>query len=199
MKSRTKFDFSPFDIFQYVPEKNKSALIKKGTDEVKAGKLSDLSVILEQAKKQVIFFSGNCSFINFKDDDIDYFKEVKKLVKKNIPIKVICRVDVAGKENVEKLLSLNHKYGKELIEIRHREQPLRATLVDDKLFNLKEIKLPTGRDKELDKKVFIFYTIKDKDWIDWVTKIFWKMFSSSIDANKRLEELNKIHFYKELK
>ena len=54
---------------------------------------------------------------------------------------------------------------------------------------MKEIKRPTGREKELNKKIFIFYNIRDKDWIEWISKIFWKMFSGSIDANRRLEEM----------
>lgn len=62
----------------------------------------------------------------------------------------------------------------------------------NKFFDIKEIKEPTGKISELDKKIFIFYNIKDKEWIDWLTKIFWKMFSSSIDARKRLMELEKI-------
>ena len=62
---------------------------------------------------------------------------------------------MAGIENIKKLLSLNHKYGKELVEVHHREQPLRVTLIDNEIANLKEIKNPTGRDKELNKKVFI--------------------------------------------
>ncbi|VVB77728.1 Uncharacterised protein [uncultured archaeon] len=105
---------------------------------------------------------------------------------------MICRVDISGKENIEKLLSLNFKYGREAIEIHHREQPLRATIIDNRVFNLKEVKEPTGRDKELNKKTFIFYTINDHDWAEWLSKIFWKMFSSSIDTNKRLQEMNKI-------
>ena len=192
LKGRSKYDFSAFDIFQHVPDKNKYAWIKKGENEVKAKKLKDFEELLLSAKKQILFFSGNLSFINFEDSEVNIFETLEKLIKKGITIKVICRVDISGKENVEKLLSLNFKYGKELIEIHHREQPLRATIIDNKVLNLKEIKEPTGRDKELNKKTIILYTINDKEWVDWLSKIFWKMFSSSIDTNKRLQEMNKI-------
>ena len=192
IKGRSKYDFSAFDIFQHVPDKNKYAWIKKGENEVKAKKLKDFEELLLSAKKQILFFSGNLSFINFEDSEVNIFETLEKLIKKGITIKVICRVDISGKENVEKLLSLNFKYGKELIEIHHREQPLRATIIDNKVLNLKEIKEPTGRDKELNKKTIILYTINDKEWVDWLSKIFWKMFSSSIDTNKRLQEMNKI-------
>lgn len=191
-RGRTKYDFAAFDIFQHVSEKNKIAWIKKGKDESDAGRLNEFENFLMEAKKQIIFFSGNLSFINFDDGEVNVFKVLEKLVKKGVSIKVICRIDIPAKENVEKLLSLNFKYGKELIEIHNREQPLRATVIDNRIINLKEVKEPTGREKELSKKTYIFYTIKDKDWSDWLSKIFWKMFASSIDSKKRLEELNKL-------
>ena len=182
-------DFSTFDIFQHVDNKNKKVLVKKGENESKLGTLNEFSDLLKQTKKQIIFFSGNLSFINFEDGKVNIFKVLEELVKKGIFIKVISRVDLAGIENVRKLLSLNFKYGKELIEIRHREQPLRVTIIDNGIINLKEIKKPTGRESELKEKTFIFYTIKDKAWIEWLTRIFWKMFNSSIGADKRLQEL----------
>ena len=194
MNGKMKSDFSPLDIFQHVPDKNKYAQVKKGKNEVEAGRLRDFENILLQAKKQILFFSGNLSFINYDDGEVNVFEVLEKLIKKGIKVKVVCRVDIVGKKNVEKLLSLNFKYGKELIEIKHREQPLRVTVVDDKIINLKEIKEPTGRKHELDEKIFIFYTIKDKDWTEWLQKIFWKMFSSSIGVEKRLNEMNKIKY-----
>ena len=83
------------------------------------------------------------------------------------------------------MLSLNHKHGKENIEIRHREQPIRAIIIDNKIIRLKEIKQPAG----IQEKLFIFYTIKDSSWSIWLSKIFRKMFSESISAEKRLSEL----------
>ena len=192
MKGKTKYDFSGFDIFQYIPDKNKKAWVKQGGDEIKIGRLNEFEDILLQAEKQILFFSGNLSFINFNDGKTDVFKILEKLVKRGISIKVISRVDLPALENIKRLLSLNFKYGKELIEIHHREQPLRATIIDNKLCNIKEIKEPTGREKELNKKTFIFYTFTDKDWIEWMSRIFWNMFSSSINVNKRLEEMKKI-------
>jgi hypothetical protein len=189
---RKKEDFSAFDIFQHIESKEKRFYIKEGENEIKLGKLADFTDLLRQAKKQVLFFSGNLSLINFKDKKEDIFKTIEELVKKGISIKVVCRIDLAGIDNIQKLLSLNFKYGKELIEIHHREQPLRVTIIDNNIANMKEIKLPTGREKELNKKVFIFYTIKDKDWVEWLSKIFWKMFSSSVDSSKRLSELKKL-------
>ena len=191
MRGRKKEDFSAFDIYQHIPEKKKTVEIAKGDDETSSG-LEGLKDILTAVQKQIIIFSGNLSFINFKNKKIDTFKEIESLVKKRIAVKVITRIDIGGKENIETLLSLNNKYGRELIEIRHREQPIRAIIVDKEFFNIKEIKLPTGRDKELNKKLFLFYTIKDKEWVEWFTKIFWKMFSSSTNAEVRLREISSL-------
>ena len=61
-----------------------------------------------------------------------------------------------------------------------------------KINRIKEIREPTGKVKELDKKIFIFYTITDKRWTEWLTRLFWKMFSGSILAEKRMAELRKL-------
>ena len=189
---KKKEDFSAFDIYQHVSDKNKEVWLKEGKDEVSLGRLEEFAKLLLTTKKQILFFSGNLSFINYKDEKTNIFKILEELVKKGINIKVLCRVDIVGKENIKKLVSLNFKYGKELIEIHHREQPLRVTIIDNKIINLKEIKEPTGREKELNKKAFIFYTIKDKEWTEWLSRIFWKLFSNSIDSHKRLQEIENL-------
>jgi hypothetical protein len=192
MTFQKKENFRPFDIYQFIPDKDKFVWIKKGKDESEAGRLEEFKEMLMNSKKQVLFFSGNLSFVNFEDKKIKLFDVIEALIKKGISIKVICRVDFAARENAEKLLALNFKYGKELVEIHHREQPLRATIIDGDLINIKEIGEPTGRKNELTEKVFMFYTIKNKEWVEWLSRIFWKMFSSSIDSKKRLEEMRKI-------
>jgi hypothetical protein len=191
-KGKIKDDFAGFDIFQHVEDNKKDAWVKKGLDEVEAGRLIEFKKLLLKAKKQILFFSGNLSFINFKDDKVNIFETLDELVKKGVQIKIVCRVDFNAIDNIEKILSLNSKYGKELIEIRHREQPLRVSVIDKDIINIKEVKKPTGRKSEIRENFFIFYTIKDKEWIEWITKIFWKMFNSSLSARKRLDELNKI-------
>jgi len=191
ISGKKKEDFSAFDIFQHIPEKNKRASIENKKEEDLTN-LKEFSELLEKTQKQLLVFSGNLSFINLKKEKIDIFKSIENLVEKGVNIKVICRVDIVGKENIEKLLSLNFKHGKENIEIRHNEHPIRALIFDNKFFRIKEIKEPTGKIKELDKKIFIYYTIKDKEWSEWLSKIFWKLFNKSINSNKRLQEINKI-------
>lgn len=189
MSGKKKEDFSAFDIYQYISDKNKKAIIERTAEEEDTN-LKEFGNIHTLAKKQLLLFSGNLSFVNLKK--INMIKILEELIKRGVKIKILCRVDLAGKSNIEKVLSLNHRCGKEMIEIRHRDHPVRGIIVDNKLLRMKEIKEPTGKIKELDKKVFIFYTIQDKEWIDWLSRIFWKIFSQSIDANKRLEELNKL-------
>lgn len=191
LDAKRKEDFSAFDIFQHIEDKNKKARLQKSTEE-NGTDLKEFADNLQQAQKQLLLFSGNLSFVNLKNKEIDMMNVLEKLVKRGVSIKVIGRIDLAGRENTEKLLSLNLKYGKELIEIRHREHPIRASIIDNKFFRIKEIKEPTGKINELDKKVFIFYTIRDKSWTEWLSRIFWKLFSQSIDANKRLNELKKL-------
>jgi hypothetical protein len=189
--AKRKEDFSAFDIYQYVPDKNKRAILERSISE-ETTNLQELVNLIRQTKEEFISFSGNLSYINLKKGSVDLFKEIEDMIKRGVRIKVLCRVDFAGKENIEKLLSLNFKYGKELIEIRHHDHPIRALILDKKILRIKEINEPTGRINELDKKLFIFYTIKDKEWAEWAHRVFHKLFNNSITAQKRLEEINKI-------
>ncbi|MBW3015776.1 hypothetical protein KY330_05105 [Candidatus Woesearchaeota archaeon] len=184
--ARRKEDFSAFDIFQHVADTKKQATMEK------AAEVNEFAEVLASAKRQVLIFSGNLSFVNLKHKNVDLFKIVDDLVKRGVSVKVLTRVDLPGKENVEKILSLNFKYGTELIEVRHGRHPLRSVLADNKVFTIKEIKEPTGKINELQDKISIFYRITDRDWAEWMSRIFWKMFSSSVDANKRIAEIKKL-------
>jgi len=191
LNAKRKEDFSAFDIFQHIPDKNKQVSMEEKSSE-EATDLKELAEIIRQTKKELISLSGNLSYINLKNKSCNIFNELESLVKKGVRIKALCRIDISGKENIEKLLSLNFKYGKDLVEIRHYEHPIRAFILDKKMIRIKEIKEPTGKIHELNKKLFIFYTIRDKDWAEWMTSVFLKMFNKSVGAEKRLQELNKI-------
>lgn len=188
LNAKGKEDFSAFDIFQYVNPSHKQVEVRNSEDE----NLPEFKKILLKAKKQVLFFSGNLSFINIHNKKLSLFDFIDELIKKGVSIKVLTRVDIAGFENVEKLLSLNFKYGKEVVSIKHAEHPIRAVVIDNSVLRMKEVKEPTGKMHELNKKIFIYYTINDREWVDWMTKIFWKISSYSIDAGKRLEEIKRI-------
>lgn len=191
LRWKRKEDFSAFEIYEHIPENKKHVIVENEINE-ESTNLQELQKILEKTKKELKLFSGNLSWINLKKGKIDLFNILEKLVKNNVRIKILCRVDLDGIENIKKVLQLNYKYGKELIEIRHREHPLRAFIIDNKILRLKEIKEPTGKIKELDKKKFIFYTITDSEWAEWISKIFTKMFNTSVGSQTRISELNKL-------
>jgi len=66
-------------------------------------------------------------------------------------------------------------------------------MIDNKVIRLREIKSPEYyAPGELKKKVEIFYEIFDKEWIEWIQKIFWKMFSTGMPAEKRIKEIENI-------
>ena len=188
---KNKSDFSVFDIYQHVKEDKKKLTIEEKANENETN-LKELEKYIKETQKQLLMFSGNLSWINLKINNKDFIKQIDEKIKEGVKVKVICDVDLSGKENIEALLALNFKYGKELVEIHHKKQPLRAIIFDDKICKLKEVKEPTGKVKELNKRTYLFYTIKDKEWVTWLTKIFSKMFNETINSKKRLEELNKI-------
>ena len=187
--SKKKEDFSAFDIFQYIPVENKtSVVLDKEEDNVE-----EFNKIILNAQKQILFFSGNLSFINIEDKNINMIHIFEKLLNQKISLKILCRVDIEGKDNINQILSLNLKHGKDLIEIRHDAHPIRGIIVDGNFIRLKEVKESTGKINELNKKKFIFYNISDKSWAEWLSKIFWKKFSNSMDANKRIGHLNQLN------
>ncbi len=189
---KKKEDFSAFDIYQYVPEKDRTFSVQSIAEGDEEGNLDDFSDLILGAKKQVLFFSGNLSFINVVCKNGPVYKLIEELVKRKVSIKILCRVGFNGKENVERVLSLNSKYGRELVEVRYDVQPLRGVIIDGKIASLKEIKIPTKKINELKRPVLIFYRISEKSWVEWLSGLFWKQFSNSMDANKRLEQLKAI-------
>lgn len=185
---KRKEEFSAFDIFQYVPSRSREIIVRTSEEE----NVEEYGKVILGAKKQVLFFSGNMSFINLRSKKNDLSKVFEELADRGVTIKVLCRVDLAGKDNIESVLSINSRHGKNVVEVRHDAHPVRGVVIDGKVAMLKEVKEPTGKINELDKKVFIFYSITDKSWVDWLSRIFWKKFSNSIDANKRMEHLKQI-------
>lgn len=189
---RNKTDFSPFEIYQYVEKQKKQAFLEEQEEEA-ATSLYDFAETLRTAEKGVLFFSGNFSWINLKDERTSLYGVVKELAGRGIACKALCRVELGGLENIERVLALNKSFGKQVIEIRHCHQPLRAVVIDDKLARFKEMKNPADyKNQELKKKTFIFYEIRDKDWVEWLGKVFWRLFNNSVPAEKRIEELHKI-------
>ena len=197
---RKKEDFSSSEIYHYVDKSKKEAQILTEIEYSSKENFEDFENLLKSAKQQIFFFSGNLTFSNIGWHDKKILETIEKLAEKNISTKILTRVEIAGIENIKNILAINNKLGKKIIEIRHCFQPLRATLIDNTIAVFKETKDPKDYAKgELKERVNILYYIYDKEWIEWLQKIFWNFFRSSISAEKRIEDIENIKGIKKLK
>ena len=192
---KTKYDFSPLEIYQYVDPKKRRAFMEEQHDEQIAID-HELVSHLQSAQKQILFFSGNLSFVNVVQKGVKVIKVLEELARNNVSIKILGRLDITALKNVDKLFALNDKIGKEMIEIRHSIQPLRTFIVDNRFTRLKETKLPRHYSPgELAKRTCIFYEIYEQSWIEWMQKVFWNLFREGVPAKKRVdcvEEIQKL-------
>jgi hypothetical protein len=177
-----KEDFNPFDIYQHVPEQNRRAFLEQQT-ETEISEKQGLAHALRSAENQVLIFSGNLSWAITKQGKISLLKLMEELIIKKIKIKILCNVDLESLDNISKIQSINEKHKTDLIEIRHAEQPIRSFIVDSKFARFKQHK---------EKNIFIFYEIKDEDWVMWIQQVFWQMFRTSIGAEQRIKDLKSI-------
>ena len=180
---RKKEDFSAFDIYQFVPENNRQAVVEK--TEFSTEKSMRYDELLGNTKQQLLLFSGNLSWMELGQN---MTKTMEALAKKNVSIKVLTRVDLTSKKNTEAALAINQRAGWDAVEIRHCEQPLRAAIMDDQLASMKEVLSPQHI-RELKEKLFVYYRISDPDWVLWLQKVFWHLWQQSIDAKTRLDSL----------
>jgi hypothetical protein len=189
---RTKEDFSPFNIYQFADSKKRSAFVEQQGEEATTLK-QDIAGLLRSAKKEVFIFSGNFSWSNLTQGKEKLISVFEEIARRGVHIKILSRVDIASYRNVVKMLEINHKLGKDMVEIRQCEQPLRAFIIDDEVVRFKEILNPEDyiRD-EISKKTYAFYEITDKDWIEWLTIVFWSLFRTSIPAEKSIQDLKSI-------
>jgi predicted transcriptional regulator len=187
---KDKYDFSPLEIFQYVDKKYKRAFLEEQTDENVAIE-HELVSHMRGAKKQVLFFSGNLSFVNVIEDDVKLLDVLEEVARRGIPIKFLARIDITAMKNLNTLLALNTKIGKDMIEVRHAVHPLRTFIVDNTFVRMKETKSPLFT-REIDLKTYLFYEILDPDWVQWLQNVFWNYWRTAIPAERRLENLQMI-------
>jgi len=194
--ARDKKDFSPFDIYQYVDKSKRSAFIEEQSEYTITEK-QNLVNALRSAEHQVLIFSGNLSWVNAvqgRKRIADIFEE---LASRNIQIKILCRVDLESMQNIQKILAINHKIKKEMIEVRHSDQPFRAFIIDNRFARFKEMRYAALAQKpSLAKgeksKLYIFYEIRDEEWVEWLQKVFWAIFRTSIGAASRIKDIESI-------
>lgn len=192
LSGRKKEDFSPLDLYQYANPKERSARLDRPQDEhVAADK--DLIALFLSAKESIMIFSGNLSWTGIKSGKTKITDVLEAKAREGVVIKIITRVDIATTVNLQRITHINRSLGKDAIEIRHAEQPLRCTIIDGKTAFLRETKSPEQyRKGELAKKTVIYYCITDDRWVGWLVKVFWKMFSIGISLKSRIDLLESI-------
>jgi hypothetical protein len=188
---RVKSDFDFLEIFQFIQDNKKKCFLEE-YDEEDISKYQQIISLFRQTEKQLYCFSGNLSFINMKEKNVKIIDVFEELLKRKVFIKILTRVNIASLSNINKLKILMQKYPG-LVEIRHRYQPLRGFIVDDKLVRFKnEEQLKTYKKGELPKNTRIFYEVYDEDWVLWLQKVFWNLFRSSMDYKQRIKEIDKL-------
>lgn len=190
ISSRHKNDFRPFDIYQYVDKEYRHAFMEKQSEYL-ITKKQDLVAALRKAKHQVLIFSGNLSWEHAKQGSERISDVFEELLDRDVKIKIIANVNFDSLKHIRKMLALNHKTKKDLIEIRHSWQPFRAFIIDDEFVRFKEEGYYNNNPKAK-KQTFMFYELTDPKWISWTKSLFWHVFNSSIDANRRLEDLESV-------
>ncbi len=184
---RKKADFSPFDIFQYVDDAKRTAVV------VTDSRREVMGPLLDSAQKEVLFFSGNVSWSEDSEEGVVLLKRIEQMVNRGIVVKILCRIDLPGIHNIISLQSINSRLGRDVIEIRHCEQPLRGFIVDSSIVRLKEMKKEQDfRKGELKGSVTISYTLQDTEWAEWLAKVFWYMWRNAISFEKRVRDLESI-------
>src|SRR3989344_810547 len=187
VQGKRKEDFSPLDIYQFVDASNRKAFVE--TTEFSQQQQIRFDRILSEVQQQVLFFSGNLSWVELGPN---IQTALEDLAKRKVRIKVLTRVDITSQKNTEEMLALNQRMGWDMVEIRHCEQPLRAILVDDSFISIKEVMSPLYC-RELKEKTFLFYLIQEQEWINWLQKVFWNLWGQSIDAHERLKALESVN------
>ena len=188
---RLKQDFSPLDIYQHINKNKKSSILLQPTKYVSKENYYDFKNLLLSAKQQIFFFSGNLTLTEMKYKNEKILDVIKDLARKGINFKILTRMEFRIIEEVLDLLSVNKELGRTAIEIRHCYQPLRCTIIDDKIATLKEVEIPTTLyDNKPQEQISIIFQIYDKDWVAWLKKVFWDLFRTAMPCEKRIEELN---------
>jgi hypothetical protein len=190
---KRKDEFSASEIMQHIPDNRKKIVMMNSKKYSSKENFEDFVNFLRSAKKQVLFFSGNLTFSNLSVHDKKIREIIEELCKRNVSVKILTRVELAGLDNIKNVLAINDRLGRQAVEVRHCFQPLRTTIVDNKEARTKEVyKKEDFEEGELKETVHLLYEIYDKEWIDWLQKVFWNLFSSSVSAETRIRQFEKL-------
>lgn len=190
---RKKEDFSPSEIFQFVDAKSRKLKVLDEEGYSSEENFNDFANLLKSATNQILFFSGNMTFSNIAAHDKTIISILEELAKNKIISKVVTRVELAGLKNVQNILAVNDRVGWNAVEIRHVFQPLRTTIIDNKVAVFKEVLDPRlFAPGELKEKTYLLYYIYDSEWIDWLQKVFWHLFRPAFDGRVRVNMLESL-------
>ena len=153
---KEKTEFSPSEIYQFVDPKKKRARILSDKAYSSKENFEDFVNNLKSATSQILFFSGNLTFSNMGSHDKKIRSVVEELAERGVSSKVLTRVELAGIDNINNLSAINKRIGKNMVEVRHCYQPLRLTIIDNKLATFKET---------LDPKYYAKGELKEKELI----------------------------------
>ena len=184
-------DFDFLDLFQFVPDDKKKTYMESYEKRV-LQKDERLISLIKQTKNHLYIFSGNLTFLNVSDGKKDVYALFEDLLKRGVFIKIILRINIASISNISRIKTLITKYPN-LIEVRHSYHPLRGIIVDDAIARFKnEEYVSKYKEGELTKDTRIYCEIYDAEWIEWLEKLFWNMFNSSITYENRIKEIEAI-------
>lgn len=186
-----KQDFSPFEIYQYVESSKRSGRYELIENEKDYNYyIESLVPYFERAEKEILIFAGNLAFIHLQHKNKTILSYLKDCIKRKIIVKIITNINLIDLQNVEELLSLNSGLREPLLLIKHGITPLRVYVFDNFIMKFGEIQKSSGKKGQIDKALAVYYSINDKEWIEWMCKIFWRKFQICIPAVKRIENLS---------
>ncbi len=184
-QGRKKTDFNPFDIYNLVNKNKRNVSVIQ----IDKPENQNLYKLFREASRQLFIFSGNISFIAEKG----LLEAISELARKRVNVKILCRADISSIKNIKKILEINHILGYDAIEIRHIEQPLRGLVIDDKIARLREEKKKQDyKEGELDNDFYVLYDMHEKDWVEWLEKVFWNLHSNALPIENRVQDLQEI-------
>lgn len=194
LTGRFKQDWSATELYYQVEQKKKKARMISRKDYEKIHTGDHYRKLLLEAEEQILFFSGNLSYINLTTKEGTIYDTIVELAHKGVKMKFLTRINILESKLIEKLEAINTKVGKNMVEVRHAFQPARVTIIDDKIISIKEIyDHNMFGEQELLEEVVVFYEIYDSSWTKWIARVFWKQFQTAISSKHFLEELKTIN------
>ena len=112
---RKREHFSASEIVQHIDDKNKRVFLMNSKRYSSKASLYKFINFLRSAKRQILFFSGNLTFSNLSYHDKEVRKIIEEICRRNVSIKILTRVDLAGLDNIKNLLAINERLGRQAI------------------------------------------------------------------------------------